>query len=581
METPSGTLSRKETTVTAISHRSLLYALVIAAGLATNPFVNMGFSDDWAYSQIAVRFAQTGHIEYGKWAAAAVLVQTVYGALLTKLFGGTFVTHRLGTLFVAGFIPVLVYETGRRLKLNGRMALFGALTVGLSPLFTPHAVSFMSDPYGCLFALAAIYAGIRSVQAERGSTAIAWFGAGMFLAFVGGMNRQVVWVAGPAIFAAYCLSRHRQARRQLVASAALTAAYVLGCCCVMAWLKKQPGFEYKALDAATLTFLGAHTFRTAWLYGKLVLTLLVLAIPALAAGVRARRTDARANAVGFSGGLLVLLLGYWKIGLVFPFLSNVLTRYGLFSEGELLPGGQPVVLPMWVCRLAAALACGLALKLLAQWVPVFRQAAGRIRRAILSADSAENATILSTLLPCAFMLLYLFALAFLIARGMILDRYALMLLPFLVFMIMWAWQRGGAEKPGVGAYALLIVFSGYGTAITHDHFALSKAQLKAVDAFEARGVARNLFLAGFEYDMSSQLPEQRHFLGPWGLPETAAAYPSVWYLPMVPAIKPVYFVSTSNLPRMSSCGFQPVPYLTWLPPRHRELVVLCRGGQKP
>src|SRR6266568_8626513 len=152
MEAQDGALRPLENKNVAIRTACLLYLLIIAAGLATDPFFNTGFNDDWSYSLVATRFAQTGQITYGGWSTAAIVIQTVYGGLLTRLFGGTFIVHRLGTLFMAGCIPVLVYATGRRLKLSDSMALFGALAVGLSPLFIPHAVSFMSDPYGCLFA---------------------------------------------------------------------------------------------------------------------------------------------------------------------------------------------------------------------------------------------------------------------------------------------------------------------------------------------------------------------------------------------------------------------------------------------
>lgn len=570
----------KKARATTILHVSLLYALVIAAGLATNPFFDMGFNDDWVYSLIATRFAHTGHLTYVGAAYAAVLVQTVYGALLTKVFGGTFVVHRLGTLFIAGFIPILVYQTGRRLRLYRGMALFAALTIGLSPIFIPHAVSFMTDLYGCLFTLAAIYAGIRSVQAESGRSAIVWFVAGMVLAFVGGLNRQLVWMAGPPIFAAYCVARYKQGHRRLLAAAAITAVYVLGCWYVNTWLQRQPGVASEGLDTAVFTLMCSRIRPLFRQFGGLFLTSLVLAIPALAAGVRIGRNDARTNTVGFLGGLLVFLMGYWKAMFVFPHQPNVLTQYGLFLPDLFLPGDLPVVLPMWVCRLLPALACGLGLKLLANWVLVFRQAGGRIPRAVQPPDEARKATIVSALLPCAFALLYLLPIAVLvILHRDLFDRYALPILPFVVIAIVAGWQRTGVEKPGLGAYALLIAFSVYGIAITHDHFALSKARLKAVEVFEARGVSRDRFLAGYEHDMWWQASEHSGLTSA-ASPKRAPTNPDVWYLGVAPALQPLYFVSTSRLPGLYPCTFEPIIYVTWLSPRRRELVVLCGGGQE-
>ena len=112
---------------------ALLFALVIAAGLATSPFFEMGFNDDWDYSRLALSFAKSGQIHYAGWTAVAALVQTVYGGTLSYIFGGGPTVHRLGTLFAAGFIPVLTYFTGRELGLRATFAYFAALTFGLSP----------------------------------------------------------------------------------------------------------------------------------------------------------------------------------------------------------------------------------------------------------------------------------------------------------------------------------------------------------------------------------------------------------------------------------------------------------------
>jgi hypothetical protein len=577
METQNGTPASTGTRTAALRRSFLLYALVIATGLATKPFFNMGYNDDWEFSLIAARFAQTGHMMYGGWAAPALLVQTIYGALLTKVFGGTYVVHRLGTLFLAGFIPVLVYQTGRRLRLNDRMAFFAALTVGLSPLFAPHAVSFMSDAYGCLFAVAAIYAGIRSVQAEPGSTGVAWFGAGMLVAFLGGMNRQVVWVAGPAIFCAYCFPGRRQGRRQLLAGTVLMAAYALGCWCVLAWFNRQPWIQHESFDAATLRLIWTDIGNAIRLYRAFLLTCLVLAVPALAAGARAGLGHIRANTLGFATGLLLFVLGYGHNRFVFPLLPNVLTQYGLHGPGvfPLLPGDVPVVLPMWLCRLIPAFACGLATILVVNCASGLRRASRPILRAILTPNEEENTRIVSALLPCAFIVLYLLALAGRAARGQVYDRYALVLLPFVVIVILWLWQRAGNEKPGAGAYALLIAYSVYGVVITHDHFALKEAQGRALAALAAQGVPRGHILAGFEPDLA-WLESERGFLPKAeGSPEQKQAGAVFYYLECLATFRPVYLVSTSSLPGLPSCRFEPTEYQTWLSPRHRELVVLC------
>ena len=552
----------------------LIYVLVIAAGLITDPFYNMGFNDDWSFSAVAGHYAQSGHVVYVGWSMPALLVQTVYGGLLTRLSGNTFVIHRLGTLFLAGFIPVLLYLTGQRLELSDRMALFGALTVGMSPLFLPHAVSFMTDPYGCFFAVAAIYAGIRSVQTRNGKEAMVWFGVGMLLAFLGGSNRQVAWLAGPAIFIVFLFARPRSPRWLLPAAGAIVGVYGLACLYVMAWLTRQPGF----LFVAPMDMLAE--MRSGWLhvlvaYAGFALTSLELALPVLATGFRPRRVSPWADALGLSGGALILALGFWKPLFVFPHLSNVLTQYGLFSPDALVLGDLPVVLPMWVRRLIPAVAIGLGLRLATHWVRQAWPANARRLRNVSLPEGAANSQTYSLLIPCAFILLYLLPLAPRAADAYVYDRYVLLILPFVVVLILWAWQRAGVARPGGVAYALLVLFSAYAVLITHDHSALARAQLKAVDALEARGISHDLFAAGFEYDLASQVPN--HPI-PSAEQLSAATEPMLWYLPMAPALKPAYFVSTSALPAMDACGFGPIPYRTWLAPTHRELLILCGDG---
>jgi hypothetical protein len=149
-------------------------------------------------------------------------------------------------------------------------------------------------------------------------------------------------------------------------------------------------------------------------------------------------------------------------------------------------------------------------------------------------------------------------------------------------MILLAWQHCGAKKPGMIAYALLIVFSVYGVAITHDHFALSAARMKAVEAFRSRGVSPDLFLAGLEYDLTWRESRQGRLTRAKTPPEQAAlASLDLGYVLRAPGFEPIYFLSTSALPGFSSCGFEPVKYGTWLSPRRRELLVLCADGRKP
>ena len=558
---------------------AMLFGLVIAAGLATNPFFEMGFNDDWDYSRLALAFAKTGQIHYAGWTAVSALVQSVYGGTLSYLFGGGPTVHRLGTLFAAGFIPILTYLIGRELGLRARVAYFAALTFGLSPFMIPNAVSFMTDTYGCLFTLGAIHAGLKAVRAERESSAFAWLLAGLLWAFLGGAERQVVWVAGPSVMAGYLIAWRAGDRKYLVLASFASAAYLATCWLLMNWLKRQPGFIFEAPDASTVLMSRNQVLRAVQLYGALLLTLVALSLPALAAGVSLRAHRLILAASALCGAAAYMISGR-VLSLRFPYLPNQLTIYGLLNPEAVLPGNVPVLLSPQLCRVVTALACALAVFLLASVLPRLRENAMGLRRTVFKANIAEHREAVAYVVPVTYALLYLGALLVRARRGEFYDRYALLLLPLAIFAVLRLWQAAGMERPGAAAYVLLGILATYGVAITHDYFALSKARAGAIDRLSASGVARNLVIAGFEADMAYQVESRGsiHHVAEVDSSVPEGMSPRIWYIAMTPAITPVYFFSTSKLAGMEPCGVAPIPYQTWLGPHGRSLYVLCHTG---
>src|SRR3954454_9212634 len=109
--------------------------------LIAYPFAATGFNDDWSYSQVALKFAETGHLRYNGWGPAMQLFQALWGAGWIRLFGFSFDLLRLVTLpFSLGFVW-LTYALGRKAGLRPDLACFGALVVGTCPLYIPLAAS--------------------------------------------------------------------------------------------------------------------------------------------------------------------------------------------------------------------------------------------------------------------------------------------------------------------------------------------------------------------------------------------------------------------------------------------------------
>ncbi len=197
--------------------------------LAAWPFADAGFNDDWSYSDIALRFAETGHFHFNGWLWATVLFQMLWGAAWIRLFGFSFDLLRIITLpFALGFVW-LVYALGREAGLRRDLACFGALVVGTSPLYLPLAASFMTDVYGCFFVSLCLFAAIRSAEAKNSKSAVIWMWVLAISGIIGGSDRQTVWVA-PLMLIPYLIWIRRTDRRFSIQA---TAAYAI-CICSLA-----------------------------------------------------------------------------------------------------------------------------------------------------------------------------------------------------------------------------------------------------------------------------------------------------------------------------------------------------------
>lgn len=125
-------------------------AVVVACILCSLPYAEMGFIDDWSYVKTAFEYARTGHFVYNGWATAMLGWQVPWGALFAKMFGYTFSAVRASMLPVALASVWLFFALLVRFGISRRNAAFGALMLGLSPLFVPLAASYMTDVSGLL-----------------------------------------------------------------------------------------------------------------------------------------------------------------------------------------------------------------------------------------------------------------------------------------------------------------------------------------------------------------------------------------------------------------------------------------------
>src|SRR5260370_9440263 len=125
-------------------------AILAFAMLIVKPFAEMPYGDDFAYAHVALNLVRSGHLLYNGWAVAMLLSHADWGGLFIRAFGFSFTCLRFSTLpFALGAVG-LCYLLVRQAGLKVQDATLVTLLFGLSPIFLPLSVSYMTD-VPCLF----------------------------------------------------------------------------------------------------------------------------------------------------------------------------------------------------------------------------------------------------------------------------------------------------------------------------------------------------------------------------------------------------------------------------------------------
>src|SRR6185503_19473444 len=160
--------------------------LVMLSIAATMPVLEMGLNDDWSYTFIARNLSTTGRLQYFGWASAMVGVQAWCAALIISIFGFSFTAVRLTTSIFAVGCAVLLFTIARLSGLNRSFAMLAALSIVLSPVFTPLAASFMTDIAALFFLLACFYVGMRALDDGDEGSVVFWLLGVMVTGLLGG-----------------------------------------------------------------------------------------------------------------------------------------------------------------------------------------------------------------------------------------------------------------------------------------------------------------------------------------------------------------------------------------------------------
>ncbi|MGO8837928.1 MAG: ArnT family glycosyltransferase [Limisphaerales bacterium] len=583
----------------------LCVLLVLGAIALTVPVAESGVNDDWSYAKTALDLAQTGHLAYNGWSTAMLGAQACWGALFIKVFGFSFLTLRLSTAPLAAGCAVLLYVLHRRSSLPPGLAVFGTLTIILSPLCILSAVTFMTEIPALFLLLTSAYgyvrvAGVLENAGDNAAASASWqnrFRGWLLFALVTGLLsgtvRQTGWIM-PVFAPVWLLARRRTfqrlppARLPLALSAGIAFAAALW---LSAWFNNQPyvaqesiasGFPRLLLPQAPL-YLCRLTIRILLTLGVFILPLLVT-LPDLyrawsreqpCPGVRTRRVL-----------LLTVLFGLlaWSIldyRRVFPWLdSGTLTIPYLLGTAPIPSGSVPNFLSAQffkgfsvfiIVLVSGSLALGVVTTM---WRPV--PSAKTAAPAVSSAPFA---------LFGVFSVVYVLLL---LLKGLIpdlfgvSDRYLLPLLPVATLGLLPVFhQRTGRRWPPFPAWFVLAFFAFYGVAQAHDYFAQLRARLAVTGYLEQRGIPRTRILAGLEYDGWTQITVAGHcsdsrIRKPEGsyVPPRPIGFVTMyqWWTDF-PAVRSDYVVTLGLHSDLLATDVPAVGYSCWLPPFQRRIMV--------
>lgn len=483
----------------------LFLALVwIALSVLSLPLGDFPINDDWVHGLAVKALLATGRFSLPSVTAANLLVQVYWGALFCLPFGFSFTALRLSTLAL-GLVGVLsLFALLREARASRRLALFGALSVAVNPLYFGLAHSFMSDVPFLALVLVATWLFVRGITRDGAG----WMIAGFALAMLDILLRQFALAAVVGFGIAYVFRRGITWKTLAVAILPVTAGLALHLSYAR-WLIATGRMPFSNRDplsdlipASAASFLhrsGENVMAALPGIGLLALPFLLASLAPVWRGLSPRR---RWAAGGSLAGFAVLLLA-----------ANHLLHTDLPQRGNVLypPGLGPLMLrdtlllnlnlpasPIWM-EAFWALALGLgALAGVAAAAVVCWQA--RVVIAALWHPENRRRVWLSALI-IALAGAYGLALLLVGLRNVLLDRYFLPFGPLVCLLVVAAVDNPRASAAGDrAALAVLVVLGLFSVGATHDYLAWNRARWTATAALTAAGIDAKRIDGGYEFN---------------------------------------------------------------------------------
>jgi hypothetical protein len=576
------------------SPRNALFCVftVLVCALLTNPVANMPFSDEFSYDKTALQFAYTGHIFYNGWATAMLGWLIPWGALFIKIFGFSFTVMRLSMLPIDAAAVYLFHQILRRFGINPRNAIFGTLAFALSPIFMPSALSFMTDVPGILIIFICLYMCQQAVKSSSDRAALVWLVSATVFNVAAGTVRQIAWL-GALVMVPSTVWLLKQRRGIKTAGVVLWGLTFIAVVIFLHWFNSQPYSVPERVIWARITWI---TFpHLAAQLVKMVLCLLLIILPISVAWLPTTR--------GLSHRAWLRIGGVLAAFVAFELLAKAMGRmdtwlmpwlmYLLPEQSSLPPGifGTPPDGTLWVRFSLSFFVIAVSIIALERELERKPRRSTKENELLIAASHGASWHEIAWILG-PFSLSYVLLLMPRGAFDLIQDRYMVGLVPCIVVVLLKLYQeRIGLRLPAVSV-GMLVFFAVYSVAGTHDFYAESRAQVRAIQMVENSGIPRKSIQAGFPSDGWVQIENGGHINEPRIKVPAGAYNPKHFskihvgcrdgFTHFAPVIDPTYFIlfpwfKNPTDPPPTWCfvraNFPPVHYTTWLPPFHESMYV--------
>jgi hypothetical protein len=483
--------------------------------------------------------------------------------MFCKLFGYSFVALRFSMLPLDIGVAVFSYLLARGADLRPSATLCLSLTLCLSPLFLPLALSFMTDVPALCYTLVSLYALMRAGRSAPTRQAILWLAIGLLTGIIGGMTRQTVWIA-PLCIIPYVIIIRRSDRAFVATALFAWLLVVLDIVLCLRWFARQPNVY---LDPPLIECIRHGFSHPGIMISNIIIVVFTTVMFALPAALpftahslqrlwRQRNSWRSAVTAAVILGLSTAMAFRPSFGIA-PWMYNIVTPKGVMGASE-LSGNRPTVLPLVARGIVSALVLTTTYLLAARSIEFavdFRRSFERLRY-FFAVPTARP-------ILAIFAIFYSALLVIRAAQDQVWDRYCLPLVPCLAIFLL-------RRRSLAFAWPLLVIYAMYGLASTQDNLALAAARRVAVDRLESRGVPRTQIAAGLEYDFYTQLEESGQ-INRFGISNPSRPFNELEGY--TPAMKCKYRLESRPASDTEPSPFGTVDYLSWLPPFHRRIYI--------